>query len=250
MSEPSCLPMCSLCCTTKPPLGGFKKCGACKTRMYCGKQCQVEDWKAGGHKGLCGQIHDASSPHRPWCAYLHRNTHIGDHNLVETGKINSHPGQLVTTGMNTCIFVVIKTTTGIVGWHASIDNSQGLPTIRRTLKAIRLSDFVSGFIVPGEDREEGTLDLKPTCRTMRIMPWTDPTTSRRFIMRFLDNFEWKNKLKILPAVQSYKDFVVFDTSHEEPYAFSDVAMFNQGCSFDGAVDSHPAMMGMAGMTLL
>jgi hypothetical protein len=247
MSEPSCLPMCSfLCCTTKPPLSGFKKCGACKTRMYCGKQCQVQDWKAGGHKGHCGKIHDASAPHRPWCAYLHRrNTHVGDLNLVETGNIECHPVQLVTTGMNTCIFIVIKTTTGIVGWHAYIDKMQAfLSSIQRTLKAIRMSDFVSGFIVPGEDREEGTLDLKPTCRTMRFMPWTDPTKSRRFILGFLDNFEWNDKLKILPAVQSYKDFVVFDMPHEEPYVFRDVAMFDQNCPF-GAGVATPSY-GMAG----
>ena len=241
MGEPSCLPMCSLCCTTTPPVGGFKKCGACKMRSYCRKQCQLADWKAGGHKGLCGNV-TARALHQPWCAYLRRNPHLEDRKLVETANIKSHPGQLVTTGMNTCLFVVIKTTNCIIGWHASAENAPDgqwhnkLSGIRRTFMSIEMSDFVSGFIVPGEDREEVTLDLKPTSRTMRLFPATDATASRRFILGFLDNFEWANQLEILPAVQSYKDFVVLDMSHRKPYIFSDVAMFDQGCSFDGGVD--------------
>ncbi|KAJ3041826.1 hypothetical protein HDU99_010070, partial [Rhizoclosmatium hyalinum] len=31
----------------------FKKCASCKT-VYCGRECQVQDWKTGGHKNVCG----------------------------------------------------------------------------------------------------------------------------------------------------------------------------------------------------
>ena len=31
----------------------WKKCGRCKQAFYCGKACQVEHWKRGGHKKVC-----------------------------------------------------------------------------------------------------------------------------------------------------------------------------------------------------
>jgi hypothetical protein len=249
---PSCLPMCSWCGATTPPTNvGYKKCGACKNRYYCGKKCQIQDWKQGGHKGqCCGETtvvqtspgRSSSSSHHPWCCYLHRNPLIDDTNLVETANINSNPERLVTTGMNSCIFIVIKTTTRIIGWHASNMNAPGgslqhrLVGIRRLFRSVSMSDFVSGFVIPGEDRQEGSLDLKPNCRTMTVWPWVDPTESRRFILGVLDAFEWKNRMQLLPPVQSYKDFVVCDHQHNKPYTFSDVQMFGQGCTFDAAVD--------------
>lgn len=108
--------------------------------------------------------------------------------------------------------------------------------VRKKLQSVSMSDFVSGFIVPGEDRQVGTLDLKPTCRTMQLMPMTDPSRSRRRIQEFLNEFEWYKSLEVLPPVESYKDFVVFDMVHKRPFSFSDVAQFDQGCRFDGAVD--------------
>lgn len=242
MEAPShnCLPMCSLCCRQEEA-GGFKKCGACKTRTYCSKKCQILDWKMGGHKLWCGEeARPLLGVHQPWCAYLDRNPELDNECLVQTNQIQSNPRELITTGMNTCIFIVIKTTSQIVGWHASVESFQGhahrLPIIRETLGSISKSDFVSGFIVPGEDRESGSLDLKPTCRTMRVMPFTDPTHSRCLIMDFLKRFGWYESLQIMPPVTSYKDFVVFDMVHKRPYAFSDVAVFNQGCSYDAATE--------------
>jgi hypothetical protein len=29
------------------------KCSGCLLRVYCGKECQVKDWKDGGHKKEC-----------------------------------------------------------------------------------------------------------------------------------------------------------------------------------------------------
>eukprot|EP00903_Cladosiphon_okamuranus_P006617 g6464.t1 len=33
---------------------GFKRCGRCRTTVYCSKECQVEHWKA-GHKQMCNR---------------------------------------------------------------------------------------------------------------------------------------------------------------------------------------------------
>jgi hypothetical protein len=243
MAEFNCLPMCSLC--TKP--GGaaktpFKKCGTCKARTYCDRKCQIIDWKHGNHKGCRGttkeMIHKNPS-HQPWCAYLDRDPELDEGCIVGTNEIKSNPREVITVGMNTCIFVVVKTTREVVGWHASMKSN--LAFVRKKLKAVSASEFVSGFIIPGEDRKEGTLDLKPTCRTILQMPWTDPTHSRRVILEFLKTFEWYQSLEVMPPIKSYKDFVVFDMVHERPYTFSDVAQFDQGCSFDGAVDSACSM---------
>jgi hypothetical protein len=134
--EPNCLPMCSLC-AKKPPsslvLSALKRCGQCKLRTYCGKKCQVLDWKMAGHKQTCciqGESnnhgtsplhHKNSSTHEPWsCAYLDRDPEIEHTCLVEMGKVKTNPSELIPTGLNTCIFVVIKTKTSrMIGWHAS-----------------------------------------------------------------------------------------------------------------------------------
>ena len=36
--------------------GGLLKCGGCRFAEYCSKECQVKDWKAGGHKKLCAAL--------------------------------------------------------------------------------------------------------------------------------------------------------------------------------------------------
>lgn len=152
-----------------------------------------------------------------------------------TNEIKSNPREVITTGMNTCMFILVKTTCEVIGWHASLESNQSL--VRKKLNSIFKSEFVSGFIIPGEDRKEGTLDLKPTCRTLMAMPWTDPTHSRRFILDLLKGFEFYESLQVMPPVNSYKDFVVFDMCHKRPYSFSDVAQFDQGCTFDAGVDA-------------
>src|SRR6056300_1351724 len=131
--------------------------------------------------------------------------------------------------MNTCIFVVIKTKTQMMGWHASANKPARPAEI--LFQSVREEDIVSGFIIPGEDRIEGTLNLKPTCRTMRVFPWTDPEQSRRQIFSVLRRFAWFDKLEILAPVKSYKDFVVFDMVHRRPFTYSNTELFDQGCAF-------------------
>ena len=40
---------CGSCGLPKPDM---KKCSRCKTVVYCSKECQIKDWKA-GHKHAC-----------------------------------------------------------------------------------------------------------------------------------------------------------------------------------------------------
>jgi hypothetical protein len=158
------------------------------------------------------------------------------------GNVKTNPSELITTGLNTCIFVVIKTRTQMIGWHASIDS--GMSAARSLFSSVPKDDFVSGFIIPEEDRIEGSLNLKPSCRTMKVMPWTDPTRSKTEILTLLQKFDWYESLEILAPVQSYKDFIVFDMVHERPYVFSNTHLFDQGCTFDANIDLPPSMMMM------
>ncbi|KAJ7733333.1 hypothetical protein B0H16DRAFT_164174 [Mycena metata] len=34
----------------------FRRCMGCKTSKYCNKECQVADWKRGGHRNHCGSL--------------------------------------------------------------------------------------------------------------------------------------------------------------------------------------------------
>ena len=45
-------PTCGWCYTTA--LHGVKRCGKCKKRIYCSRDCQLNDWKFGGHRHWCG----------------------------------------------------------------------------------------------------------------------------------------------------------------------------------------------------
>jgi len=208
-------------------------------RTYCNKKCQTIDWKIGRHKQYCGASeHPHSASHQPWCAYLDRDPEIDCDCLVETNMFKANPRELITTGMNTCMFVVVKTKSEILGWHASIESlATRRAAIREKFGAVTEEDFVSAFLVPGEDREESSLLLKPTCRTMRRLPWTDPSNSRDLILDFLKEFEWFKDLETTPPVGSYKDFVVFDMAHRRPYTFSNPSLFDSGCTFDGNADA-------------
>lgn len=238
MEDCSCVPMCSLCAMPEHlATSRFKKCGACKTRTYCSKKCQIQDWKIGKHRQFCGALVHGNTKHQPFCAYLDRNPQLDNDCLVETNKIKSNPREVITTGMNTCFFVAVKTKKEIIGWHASLQSD--FSAARRKFKSIAKSEFVSAFLVPGEDRDPETLDLKPTCRQMRLIPFTDPSISRRTILDFLEQFDWYAFLEVMPPVNSYKDFVVFDMVHKQPHTFSDEAQFDEGCAFDAGVANVP-----------
>lgn len=244
--EVICLPMCSLC--AKPPVVALKKCGKCRTRTYCNKRCQTIDWKHGHHKHYCGkQSHANSENHQPWCAYLDRDPELDNECGVESDRFKSHPSELITTGMNTCLFVVVKSKNMIFGWHASLVSlRRNRSELRRMFESVSSQDFVSGYIVPGEDREAGSLNLKRTCRTMQVMPYIDPAESRTAILDFLQAFPWWGRVEIMAPVTSYKDFVVFDMVHRKPYTFRNTALFDQGCTLDAGVASPMDIM-LSGM---
>ena len=248
--------MCSLCAHASPKM---LRCSQCKQRTYCGKECQKMDWKldgaAGhvgkGHKKYCkalrrgDKISDGDAAHELWCAYKFRHPEIHQGNLIGMGVIArcAHPGQVITTGLNTCIFIVVATTKNIIAWHAASTNMPGqaqedvTQNVRLCLEQVdkKGHEFVRGYIIPGVDRKKD-LDLKPDCRTMIAHPWTDPTASNRFIKGVLTQFKWSTKLEVLPPPNHYKDFVVFDSGHLKPFTFSDTALFDSGCEFDAAVD--------------
>ena len=46
---------CQGCGEPESQPGDFKRCGGCKSVFYCGKKCQVQDWKA-GHKQKCQEL--------------------------------------------------------------------------------------------------------------------------------------------------------------------------------------------------
>lgn len=41
--------------------GATRQCSKCKEVFYCGQECQVADWKKGGHKSLCGKASSKAS---------------------------------------------------------------------------------------------------------------------------------------------------------------------------------------------
>ena len=212
--------------------------------MYCGKTCQLNDWK-NGHKARCGKDITLQQ-HVPACAYAFNNPKVTNDNCVSTGQLLlvNQPDYVVTTGLNTCIFIVVNTTVCTLAWHASLVSTQGLPTFqsnvigsfRSQFKKIGNSygKFVRGFIIPGVDRDEN-LNLKPTCRTMRELA-PDPTESKRLILGFLKEFKWYNLMVTVSPPSSYKDFVVVDPTHNRPFYFSDVAQFDAGCTYDAEIE--------------
>jgi hypothetical protein len=52
MHEPPQPPTCSVCGKFPRPGEKIKRCSACKSVLYCGRECQEADWKA-GHKDKC-----------------------------------------------------------------------------------------------------------------------------------------------------------------------------------------------------
>jgi TPR repeat protein len=53
-SQPSSSNTCANCGVAEAAGGGaLKPCSRCKAVVYCGRECQAQHWKAGGHKAVC-----------------------------------------------------------------------------------------------------------------------------------------------------------------------------------------------------
>jgi hypothetical protein len=53
-SQPSSSRRCANCGVAEAAgSGALKPCSRCKAAVYCGKACQAQHWKAGGHKAVC-----------------------------------------------------------------------------------------------------------------------------------------------------------------------------------------------------
>jgi len=52
---------CSTCGKPKTPMRPIKPCKLCHTVQYCGRECQVQHWKQGGHRKECKKIRKAAA---------------------------------------------------------------------------------------------------------------------------------------------------------------------------------------------
>jgi len=52
---------CSTCGKPKTPLRPLHPCKLCHTVQYCGRECQVQHWKKGGHRHECKKIRKAAA---------------------------------------------------------------------------------------------------------------------------------------------------------------------------------------------
>jgi len=52
---------CSTCGKPKTPLRPLHPCKLCRTVQYCGRECQVDHWKKGGHRRECRTVREAAA---------------------------------------------------------------------------------------------------------------------------------------------------------------------------------------------
>jgi hypothetical protein len=132
--------------------------------------------------------------------------------FVDTYNINIGDNNgIFTMGLSTCMFLCIKTTKSIIGWHFGEKNMKGLnmERINCLLNTIKEKDVIKVFLVPGIDRDN-SLAIKKDCRTMKYRLNTNPIKSRDWFLNFIKSYKWSNKLKILEHVKHYKEIVVFN----------------------------------------
>ena len=53
-------------------------CGTCKVATYCSRECQVVDWKVGGHKSRCFPIHEVNAAGEYIAAKLREMTVVSE----------------------------------------------------------------------------------------------------------------------------------------------------------------------------
>ena len=163
-------------------------------------------------------------------------------NFVNTNDIQINKNMLVTCGLNTCMFICIRTSSYLVGWHASKANSLGvnMKRISFILNRINKKEFIEGYIIPGIDRKKD-LSLKKDCRTMKIYPNTDPVYSRNFILDTLRQYPWGKKMKVLHRVTDYKHLIFFTINRSKPFEVKDKDFHDKTCCFDGGKDLYPLL---------
>ena len=52
---------CSTCGKPKTPLRPLHPCKLCHTVQYCGRACQINHWKEGGHRRECKKLREAAA---------------------------------------------------------------------------------------------------------------------------------------------------------------------------------------------
>lgn len=119
--------------------------------------------------------------------------------FCHTGDVQAHSTHVWTAGLHTCMFLCVHTRFGYIGWHFNSDNMEygtNMKRIDTLLSGIKTTDVRGGFLVPGHSRDTSTLALKPDCRTLRLRPATDPTKSRDFLLTYLKQFPWFQRIII------------------------------------------------------
>ena len=152
---------------------------------------------------------------------------------VTPGSIEFGQRGIWTAGLSTCIYLILKTNNGYVGWHFSSMNCNDLnmDKVQSMLDSINNSDFVKGWIIRGADRNED-YELKPDCRTMQYRPDTDPTLSRNWFWMYLSQFPWSMRLNSDLCVNHYKDFIVMNDNLDRPEFIQNEKYFDYICIAD------------------
>ena len=151
--------------------------------------------------------------------------------LVQSGNIVVHTDSVITTGLSTCIFLVIETKTCMIGWHYMF-KLNAMKRVHAMLKLVK--DVQKVYMIPGIDRDE-QFYLKLDCRTMKINPH-DPKVSYHVLMQYLKQFPWSHKIEPCRIVSHYKDFVLIKKGCP-PKIIKDEKSFDKICVWDAEKDS-------------
>ncbi|KAF9475465.1 hypothetical protein BDN70DRAFT_840879 [Pholiota conissans] len=96
---------CSVCNKTQSQETDIKRCGRCRDRFYCGRDCQVSDWPT--HKRTCGAVapRSTNAPRTPMWYDKYRKCrdgsfHEGDLELITWSCVESESG--IEMGWGNC----------------------------------------------------------------------------------------------------------------------------------------------------